>query len=120
MLGVAGILLAIPLKKEKGEYSLLISMVVCLFVFLFVITKIQVVLEFVERLKNMISIDGTYIAMILKMIGIAYVAEFAINVCKDAGFGAIGIQIETFAKMSILVVSLPFLLTFLETIGNLL
>ncbi len=120
MLGIAGILLAIPLKKEKGEYSLLISMVVCLFVFLFVITKIQVVLEFVERLKNMISIDGTYIAMILKMIGIAYVAEFAINVCKDAGFGAIGTQIETFAKMSILVVSLPFLLTFLETIGNLL
>ena len=120
MLSVAGVLLAIPLKKEKSEYSLLISIIICVFVFFFVITKIQVIFEFVERLEEMIAIESDYIVIILKMIGIAYVAEFAIGVCKDAGFGAIGGQVETFAKMSILVVSLPLLLTFLEMIGSLL
>lgn len=120
MLAVAGVLLAIPLKKEKSEYSLLLSMAICVFVFLFVITKIQVVFEFVERLEAMTDIDSDYIAILLKMIGIAYLAEFAIGVCKDAGFSSIGGQIEIFAKMSILVVSLPLLLTFLEMIGSLL
>ena len=120
MLGIVGVLLAILLKKEKSEYSMLISLLVCIVIFAFVISKIQVVLLFVERLEAMISIDSSYIALILKMIGIAYAAGFAMDVCKDAGYIAIGNQIETFAKISILVVSLPVLLTFLEVIGNML
>lgn len=120
MTGLAGVLLAVMLKKEKSEYGMLIALLVCVFVFSFVISKIEIVLAFVARLEAMLSIDSSYVALILKMIGIAYVAGFAIDVCKDAGYAAIGSQIETFAKISILVVSLPVLLMFLEVIGKLL
>ena len=120
MIGMAGVLLATMLKKEKSEYSMLIGLLVCAAIFAFIISKLQVVLAFVERLETMLSIDSSYIALILKMIGIAYAAGFAMDVCKDAGYAAIGNQIETFAKISILVVSLPVLLTFLEVIGNIL
>lgn len=120
MIGLAGVLLATMLKKEKGEYGVLISLLVCVAIFTFVISKMKVVMAFVECLESMLSIDSSYIALILKMIGIAYVAGFAMDVCKDAGYAAIGSQIETFAKISILVVSLPVLLTFLEVIGNIL
>ena len=118
MMGIAGVLLAILIKKEKSEYSVLISMVVCIAIFFFMVHKMEVLLAFVERLESLLSIDSNYIALILKMIGIAYVAGFAMDICKDAGYGAIGSQIEMFAKLSILVVSLPVLLTFLEVIGN--
>ncbi|MBQ8039349.1 MAG: stage III sporulation protein AD [Lachnospiraceae bacterium] len=120
IMGVAGVLLATFLKKEKSEYSMLISMGICILIFSFLIHKMQMVLVFVERLESMLSLDSSYIDLILKMIGIAYVAGFAMDVCKDAGYGAIGSQIETFAKISILVVSLPVLLTFLEVIGSIL
>lgn len=120
MVGLAGVVLATMLKKEKSEYSTLISILVCVMIFTFVISKMQVVFAFVERLEDMLSIDSSYITLILKMIGIAYVAGFSMDVCKDAGYAAIGSQIETFAKISILVVSLPVLLTFLEVIGNIL
>lgn len=120
MIGLAGVLLATMLKKEKSEYGALISLLVCVVIFTFVISKMKVVMAFVERLEAMLSIDSSYIALLLKMIGIAYVAGFAMDVCKDAGYAAIGSQIETFAKISILVVSLPVLLTFLEVIGNIL
>ena len=120
ILGIAGVLLATFLKKEKSEYSILISMVVCIAVFIFLIGKMQVVLAFAKRLESMLSIDSSYIALILKMIGIAYVAGFAMDICKDAGYSAIGSQLETFAKISILVLSLPILLTFLETTGSIL
>ena len=118
IMGIAGVLLAILIKKEKSEYSVLISMVVCIAIFFFMVHKMEVLLAFVERLESLLSIDSNYIALILKMIGIAYVAGFAMDICKDAGYGAIGSQIEMFAKLSILVVSLPVLLTFLEVIGN--
>lgn len=99
---------------------MLIALLVCVFIFTFVISKMEIVLAFVVRLEAMLSIDSSYVALILKMIGIAYVAGFSIDVCKDAGYAAIGSQIETFAKISILVVSLPVLLMFLEVIGKLL
>lgn len=108
------------LKKEKSEYSTMISITVCVAVFAFLINKIQVVFTFAERLESMLSIDSSYVGIILRMIGIAYVAGFVIDICKDAGYTAIGSQIEIFAKISILVVSLPVLLTFLEVIGNIL
>lgn len=118
ILGIAGVLIAIPLKKEKGEYSVFISMGVCVCIFFYILTKVETVMTFAGRIQSMVSVDGRYIALILKMVGITYVAEFAINICKDAGFTSIGSQIEIFAKLSILVVSVPVLTVFLETIGS--
>lgn len=120
MLGMTGVLLAMILRREKGEYSLLISLVICMVITMYVIGKIELVFRVVEELEKMISLDSSYLGIILKMLGIAYVAGFAMDICKDSGYVAIGNQIETFAKLSILTVSLPLLLTFIETIGSLL
>ena len=56
--------------------------------------------------------------MLMKMIGITYVAQFASEICKDAGYGAVGTQIEMFGKVSILFVSMPIMMALLETIGE--
>ena len=120
ILGVSATLFAILLQKEKKEYSLFVSMGVCICIFVYLITKVQIVLEFVKKLEGMTAIDSAYIGLVIKMVGITYAAEFAVDVCKDAGYSAIGSQIENFAKMSILVVSLPVLMAFIETIGSLL
>lgn len=119
ILGVAAVLLAIPLRKDKQEYSMFISMAVCICIFIYIITKVEIVLEFIQKLEGLVAIDTAYIGLVIKMVGITYAAEFAVNVCKDAGLGAIAGQIETFAKMSILVVSLPVLLALIDTIGSL-
>ena len=62
--------------------------------------------------------DSKYVAVLLKMIGITYVAEFSSNLCKDAGYQAAAGQIEMFAKLSILALSMPVLLALLETISQ--
>lgn len=118
ILGIAGTLLAILFRKEKTEYGLFISLAVCICIFIYMITKLETVLNFAKKLEEMLPIDTRYIMLLLKMIGITYVAEFAMNICKDAGYAAIGNQIEIFAKMSILVISIPVLTVFLETISS--
>lgn len=118
VLGIAGVLIAMPLKREKSEYSTLIAMTVCICIFIYLLTKAEAVLEFARQLESIIPVDGRYIGMLIKMIGITYVAEFASNICKDAGYGAIAGQIEVFAKLSILMVSVPVLSAFLEMVGN--
>ena len=119
LLGITGVLLAIPLQKEKSGYSTLTAMGVCICLLFSILTKAETVVAFIERLKGLVLVDDTYIALILKMVGITYVAEFSMNVCKDAGYAAIANQIEVFAKISILAVSLPVFVAFLETIGGL-
>lgn len=118
VLGIAGVLIALPLKKEKGEYSTFIAIAVCICIFVYLLTKVETILNFAERLSAMILVDNRYIGMVIKMVGITYVAEFATNICKDAGYASVGTQIEIFAKLSILVVSVPVLSAFLETIGS--
>ena len=118
ILGVAAVLMAIPLRKEKQEYSMFLSMAVCICIFIYIIGKVETVINFAKKMQTFVAVDQTYITLILKMVGITYVAEFAMNICKDAGYAAVGNQIELFAKLSILVLSIPVLTVFLETVGS--
>ncbi len=118
VLGIVGVLISIPLKRERSEYSTFITITVCICIFFYLLTKVETILEFVERIEVLIPVDGKYVGMLVKMVGITYVAEFATNICKDAGYAAVASQIEIFAKLSILVVSVPVLGAFLEMVGN--
>ena len=120
ILGITAVLLSQMLKNYKPEYGYYINLAVCICVFLYVMSKLTCLLDYVEQIQDMIHLDPVYLTMILKMIGITYVAEFAVNLCKDAGCQTIAGQIELFAKLSILVISMPVILAFMETIGELL
>lgn len=57
-----------------------------------------------------------YVETILKIIGIAYIAEFASQITKDAGQGAIASKIELAGKILILAMAIPILTLLIETI----
>ena len=107
MIGMAGVCLAIPLKSYKAEYGMLISLGTCVCIFIYLVTKLEIVVEYIGRIETVLNLDGGYIRLMLKMMGITYVAQFAAEICKDAGYGAVGSQIELFGKVSILFVSMP-------------
>ncbi|MEG0963396.1 MAG: SpoIIIAC/SpoIIIAD family protein, partial [Lachnospiraceae bacterium] len=80
--------------------------------------KLEIVLSVLNRMQDYVKLDTGYLGILIKMIGITYVAEFSSNLCKDAGYQAVAGQIEMFGKLSILVISMPVLLVLLETIGE--
>ena len=118
MIGMAGVCLAIPLKSYKAEYGMLISLGTCVCIFIYLVTKLEIVVEYIGRIETVLNLDGGYIRLMLKMMGITYVAQFAAEICKDACYGAVGSQIELFGKVSILFVSMPVLLALLQTVGD--
>lgn len=118
MIGLAGVLLAMQVREGRKEYDIYITMASGLCIFFFLITKLEVVIDALGRIQGYIKMDSKYVAILLKMIGITYVAEFSSNLCKDAGYQAVAGQIEMFAKLSILVLSMPVLLALLETISQ--
>ena len=80
VLGIAGVLLALLLQKEKSEYSMFISMAVCICIFIYILGKVETVINFAKTMQTFVAVDQTYITLILKMVGITYVAEFAMNI----------------------------------------
>lgn len=118
-IGVMAAFLAIPLKKEKAEFSLLIIVAACLLILVLAFGKIQEIVEVVRQVEQYLGKGAAYVGILLKMIGITYVAEFAANLCSDAGYKAVADQIEFYGKLMILAVSVPILMTLLETISSL-
>lgn len=116
LFAVAGVLLAIVVKKERPEYGILLSMMVCVCIFFSVAGRLSILTESVNRLRELAAMDKGYFRTILKMIGITYVAQFAVNLCKDAGYATIAAQIEMFSKLSILLLALPVIEAFLDLI----
>ena len=76
------------------------------------------VIDAVERMRALANMDVAYLQIVLKMIGITYVAEFSVNLCKDAGYTTIASQIEMFSKISILLLALPIIEALLNLIAT--
>ena len=120
VLGLTAMMLAVQLKGVKGEYSVYLAAGAGLVIFFYGISKLETVIETVKQVQAYIKINHVYINELMKMIGITYIAEFSSGICKDAGYGSLGNQIEIFGKLSILAVSMPILLALMEMIQGIL
>ncbi|MBS5064070.1 MAG: stage III sporulation protein AD [Hungatella hathewayi] len=116
IIGLVAVLLAVQLKGVKGEYGVYLVVSAGFLIFFYGVSKLETILETMEKVQGYIKINSVYLGTLMKMIGITYIAEFASGVCKDAGYGSVGTQIEIFGKLSILAVSMPILLALMETL----
>ena len=115
-LGMSGVLLGLFLKQLRSPFAELISLATCLLIIFFSLSRLSAVFELLNTIGGYFSEQKDYFKILLKIIGITYIADFSSNICKDAGYGAIAGQIEVFGKTSILAISSPIILALLETI----
>jgi stage III sporulation protein AD len=118
LMGLLIVLAAIPLKAVKPEYSLLLSLAGTLLIFFYCLGKVSGILELIERIRDYLTMNEIYVATLLKIIGVTYVAEFAGNICRDAGYQAVATQIEIFGKLTVLAISMPILLALLDVLDT--
>lgn len=118
LLGVAGALLAIQFKGGKTEYGIYICAGISLIIFLGILSRLTVVLDIMEEIAGYIDLAPAYTVMLIKMLGITYVAEFSSAICRDAGYQTVAQQIEIFGKAVVLVLGLPVILALLEMIRD--
>ena len=118
LLGVVGTLLALQFKSGKSEYGIYVSLAVSLFLFLCMLSRLEIFVQTVKKIADYIKLDAGQMSILLKMAGVTYVDEFASGICKDAGYQNIAVQIEIFTKLTILAIGMPVLLSLLELIGD--
>ncbi|MDQ0858440.1 stage III sporulation protein AD [Bacillus sp. V2I10] len=85
-------------------------------IFLFLVDQVSQIITMIEKIALNANINMMYVETILKIIGIAYIAEFGAQLTKDAGQGAIASKIELGGKILILSMAVPILTVIIETI----
>lgn len=119
VIGIIGAVLSITIKKHNAEMSLMVALATGIIIFFGMLDKIGELMLVLKSIADVGGINSYYITLVLKVIGIAYIAEFGVQLCKDAGENSIAAKVELSGKILIMVVSAPVLLAVLDMAVNL-
>lgn len=115
-IGIIAVILSAILKAQRPELALQLSIATGLLIFIVIAIKLSAVIEFIQTFSKRADIDSSYIAILLKIVGIAYIAEFAAEVCKDANETSIASKIELAGKVTIVILSVPIISSLLDMV----
>jgi len=107
--GVVTAVLAAALRRYSPETALQISIVGGLIIFLILLQPLREALETIREFAREYRITASGVAVLLKVVGIAYLCEFAIQILRDAGENAVAGKVELGGKIAVLLVTLPVL-----------
>ena len=118
IIGIAliALILIIMLKQYRPEYTIFISILTGVLILFLVMDRLTVIVNLIESIQDKFSINTKFIALLIKITGIAFLSEFAVSVCKDSGEAAIASKIEIGSKIIIISMSIPIISSLLEII----
>ena len=114
------VILYLTLNGQNKELALLLTLAVCCLVIIVAGRFIQPVVVFLKELQKAGQLDNSYLSVLLKVVGIAFLTEVASLVCTDAGNGTLGKTLQMLGTCVILWLSIPLLDALLALIQDIL
>ena len=121
LVGIAMVstILCIVIKKDRPEMANFVALTAGIIILLSVVMKLSFIVDGIQSLADKVNIPSMYISLIIKLIGICYIIEFAISLCTDCGEKSIASKLEFGGKIIIMTMSFPILLSIVDTIISL-
>ncbi|HRY12334.1 MAG TPA: stage III sporulation protein AD [Syntrophomonadaceae bacterium] len=104
------------LRQEKPVMAVLLSLAFGVIIFISMLDKLSAIIDIMRELTQKAGINNFFFSTVLKIMGVAYLGEFAAVICQDAGEQAVAKKIEFAAKIIIAVLALPILVAILESL----
>lgn len=115
-IGIVATVIIIILRTQKPEIAVQVSIVTGIVIFMLLASKLSAVIDLLGSYADRADIKPVYFTTVLKITGIAYIAEFGAEVCRDAGESAIASKIELAGKVTIVVLAVPIITSLLDLI----
>jgi stage III sporulation protein AD len=107
-------MVAMAMKQGRAEFATFVSFTGSILIAWIAIRLLGGIIGSFERLEQLVAVDMEYLALLMKMIGVTYVSEFASAICRDAGYSAVAGQIELVGKLTILTIGMPIVMALFE------
>lgn len=108
------------LRQIKPEMAIQLSIVAGVAIFLLIMDKVRIIIDLMQKLADQANISSYYLFIILKVVGVAYLAEFGCQICKDAGENALATKVEIAAKIFVIILAIPIIVAIMESMMKLL
>ena len=115
-IALVALIIIIMLRQYRPEYAIFISILTGILILFLVMDKLTGIINLIQSINDKFSINTQFIAILIKITGIAFLSEFAVSICKDSGEAAIASKIELGSKIIIISMSIPIISSLLEII----
>lgn len=112
IIAIAGLVLcaavvAAMLRRYHQEYAVLISIAAGIVILTAILANIAPAVRQINTLLASAGIPTDYAVILLKTLGICFLAQFAADSCRDAGESALASKMELAGKITIVILALP-------------
>lgn len=101
---VATALISLVLKQQKSDMHYLVSVTGMIIAGVMGIRCISPAIEFSKEIG---TVSSDVLEILTKVLGISYLTDFAVSVCKDLGENGLAAGADLCGKAEILILSLP-------------
>lgn len=116
LLGLVSVGIALFIKQTRPEVAYLFVVCAGLFLLYLCFDTFAAVADMAGRIGEGLGEYQTYIRLLLKIVGISYISEFCSGMCQDAGYQALGRQVEIAGKFCILLTGMPIFYMMIDTV----
>ncbi len=115
-IGLIAVVLIIIVKQYRPEFALYISLIAGVVILYMALDNLTSCINLLKQIFEKSGVNSKFLGILIKMTGIAFLSEFAISICKDAGEGAIASKVEIGSKAIIISMSIPIIYNLLDVI----
>lgn len=116
MVSIIASILFILLRDVNPTFAFFIIIVVGIMILASVISQIRLIFQVIQALGDQANVPGLYLETILRIIGIAYIAEIGASITQDAGLQSVAKNIELAGRIFILLLAIPIITSVIEAI----
>lgn len=120
LIGIVAGVLVVAIKQKQPEIGMQVSIVAGLIIFIYALDYLVTAVDYIRDIVTRYDIPYESITIVLKIIGIAYICEFAVQILKDTGESSLASKVELAGRVFIIVLSLPIMTSFLNMVLGLL
>ena len=117
-MGICGAILSLLVKQYKPELAISIPILTAGGIFFICLPYLGAVITAFNDIAERAGVEMSHMKLVIKIIGISYICQFASDICTDAGERAIASKIELGGRIAIITVSMPVMYNFLELISK--
>lgn len=119
ILSVVAVIMIVTLRPKNGEIALMLTISCSVIILVSVFSQVSAVMDTINNIIAVSDINTSYVAILLKVIGICLITEFTVNTCKDAGSQALANNVSLAGKIMVTITSLPLYADILNTVLSL-
>ncbi|NLM75363.1 MAG: hypothetical protein GX187_04635 [Clostridiaceae bacterium] len=118
--GIITAVIALIISVERPEMSVLLGLVFGILIMTVAFSKAGAIVRVIKENIDASGIDSKLLVPVLKVTGMAYITQFAVDICNDAGQKAIASKIAIVGKIMMLAVSVPIATSIIRMIASIL